>query len=166
MTRAFGSIDVPARPPKPQPRGITMVIDWGLGLRATEDLLEIGAPFADLAQIAVGISGLMDEGFLERVLERVLETAGEAFRTLVFIAGLMVLVGALAHAITWLIARKRTARWVWTYWNGFGILLLVLGVAALGYAWLDLGLQTTGGGALAALGLLLASAGLWMLVPV
>jgi phosphosulfolactate synthase len=46
-----------------------MAIDWGLGLRSAEDLLEMAAPFADLAKIAVGISGLMDRAWLERKLE-------------------------------------------------------------------------------------------------
>lgn len=66
MARAFAAIDIPARPPKPRASGITMLIDWGVGLRAVEDLLDMAAPFADLAKVAVGISGLMDEAFLGR----------------------------------------------------------------------------------------------------
>jgi phosphosulfolactate synthase len=66
MARAFRSIDIPPRPPKPRERGITMLIDWGIGLRAVEDLLDMAAPFADLAKIAVGISGIMEESFLRR----------------------------------------------------------------------------------------------------
>lgn len=64
MARAFGSLDVPGRPAKPRERGLTMLIDWGLGRRVTEDFLEVAAPFADLAKVAVGISGLVEETWL------------------------------------------------------------------------------------------------------
>jgi hypothetical protein len=56
--------------------------------------------------------------------------------------------------------------WVWGYWNVVGAALLIFGVTGIGYGWLGLGLDTTAGSALAGLGLLLASAGLWMLIPV
>ena len=47
-----------------------------------------------------------------------------------------------------------------------GALLLGLGVLGMAYAWGALGLQSAWGSLLLGLGLLLASAGLWMLVPV
>jgi hypothetical protein len=86
--------------------------------------------------------------------------------TLVFILGGVVLIGALAHALGWLLARRRTAQLVWRAWNVLGALLLGLGVLGMAYAWGALGLQSGWGSLLLGLGLLLASVGLWMLVPV
>jgi len=64
MSRAFQAIRIPARPPKPRQRGLTMLIDWGSGQREIEDRLELAAPFVDLAKVAVGISGLVDRAWL------------------------------------------------------------------------------------------------------
>ena len=86
--------------------------------------------------------------------------------TLVFILGGVVLIGALAHVLGWLLARRRTAQLVWRAWNVLGALLLGLGVLGMAYAWGALGLQSGWGSLLLGVGLLLASAGLWMLVPV
>ena len=86
--------------------------------------------------------------------------------TLLFLLGGAVLIGALAHALGWLLARRRTARIVWRAWNLLGALLLGIGVLGMAYAWGALGLQSGTGSLLLGLGLLLASAGLWMLVPV
>ena len=60
----------------------------------------------------------------------------------------------------------QTAQFVWRAWNVLGALLLGLGVLGMAYAWGALGLQSGWGSLLLGLGLLLASAGLWMLVPV
>lgn len=68
MSRAFEAIRVPARPPKPRERGLTMLIDWGSGQRAVEDRLEVAGPFVDLAKVAVGISGLVDREWLRRTV--------------------------------------------------------------------------------------------------
>ncbi len=95
-----------------------------------------------------------------------LATLTEFGRTLLFLAGGVVLVGALAHAIGWLLLRRRTARLVWKAWNVLGALLLGVGVLSMAYAWTVLGLQSGAGSLLLGVGLLLASAGLWMLVPV
>jgi hypothetical protein len=86
--------------------------------------------------------------------------------TLVFILGGVVLIGALAHVLGWLLARRQTAQFVWRAWNVLGALLLGLGVLGMAYAWGALGLQSGWGSLLLGLGLLLASAGLWMLVPI
>jgi hypothetical protein len=90
----------------------------------------------------------------------------EFAETLVFLVGGAVLIGALAHALGWLLTRRRTAQFVWRAWNVLGALLLGLGILGMGYAWGALGLQSGWGSLLLGLGLLLASAGLWMLVPV
>ena len=90
----------------------------------------------------------------------------EFAETLVFLLGGVVLIGALAHVLGWLLARRQTARLVWRAWNVLGALLLGMGVLGMAYAWGALGLQSGWGSLLLGLGLLLASAGLWMLVPV
>jgi hypothetical protein len=99
---------------------------------------------------------------LQRVLDAVVSTIG----TLAWILGLVLLVGVVAHGLAWLLVRRRAARWVWSYWNGVGTTLTLAGLAGIGYAWIVLGFQTPAGSALAGLGLLLLSAGLWMLIPV
>jgi hypothetical protein len=86
--------------------------------------------------------------------------------TLLFLLGGVVLIGALAHALGWLLARRRAVQFVWRAWNLLGALALGLGVLSMAYAWGALGLQSGWGSLLLGLGLLLASAGLWMLVPV
>lgn len=86
--------------------------------------------------------------------------------TLLFLLAGGVLIGAVAHLLGWLLARRRTAEFVWRAWNVLGALLLGLGILGMGYAWVELGLQSGWGSLLLGLGLLLASAGLWMLVPV
>ena len=95
-----------------------------------------------------------------------LKTVADVGQTLLLLAGGVVLIGALAHALGWLLLRGRAARFVWRAWNLLGALLLGVGVLSLVYAWWALGLQSGSGSLLLGLGVLLASAGLWMLVPV
>ena len=49
---------------KPRRRGLTMMIDWGLGLGRQRDILEIAGPFIDLAKVATGTSRLYQEHHL------------------------------------------------------------------------------------------------------
>jgi hypothetical protein len=100
------------------------------------------------------------------MIERALQGIGAATSTVAYIVGLMVFIGASAHALGWLFTRRRTAAWVWGYWNLIGTLLLLAGLGGLGYGWLVVGLHTSAGSALAGVGLLVASAGLWMIVPI
>ena len=86
--------------------------------------------------------------------------------TLLFLLSCVVLLGALAHALGWLLARRGTAQFVWRAWNVLGALLLGTGIVSMAYAWTALGLQSGWGSLVLGLGLLLASAGIWMLVPV
>jgi hypothetical protein len=95
-----------------------------------------------------------------------LKTLAEFGQTLLFLVGGVVLIGALAHGLGWLLGRRRTARFVWRAWNVLGALLLGAGVLGMAFAWWVYGLQSGPGSLLLALGLLLASAGLWMLVPI
>ena len=64
--KAFANIRVPDRPAKPRQTGLTMFTDWGLGLAAQADSLEISAEYADLAKIAVGLSRLLSADLLRR----------------------------------------------------------------------------------------------------
>jgi phosphosulfolactate synthase len=57
------------RTAKPRERGITMVIDKGLGLGETEDLLELGGPFVDLLKLAFGTTAFYSERLLRRKIE-------------------------------------------------------------------------------------------------
>lgn len=95
-----------------------------------------------------------------------LTSLGEFGRLLLLMVGIVVLLGAVAHTLGWLLVRRRAARLVWRAWNVLGVLLLGAGVLSMAYAWWALGLQSGLGSVLLGLGLLLASAGLWMLVPV
>jgi len=69
MEIAFDQITLPERAGKPRESGITMLIDWGLGLTTQADWLEIGAEYIDLAKVAVGISGLLSTDLLRRKIE-------------------------------------------------------------------------------------------------
>jgi hypothetical protein len=100
------------------------------------------------------------------MVERLVQGMGEAVLLVVYFVAAVVLLGASAHGLTWLLFRRRGAAWVWGYWNTLGAMLLASGTAGMLYGWLALGLSTTWGSLLTGLGLLLASAGLWMLVPV
>lgn len=55
----------PARTLKPRQNGLTMVIDKGLGLAATQDLLETCSPFIDFIKLAFGTSLLYGTGLLQ-----------------------------------------------------------------------------------------------------
>jgi hypothetical protein len=95
-----------------------------------------------------------------------LNSLAEFGQMLLLLVGGVVLLGAVAHALAWLLVRRRTARLVWRAWNVLGVLFLGLGVLGMAYAWWELGLQSGLGSVVLGVGLLLASAGLWMLVPV
>lgn len=77
--RAFQNVPVAARPGKPREQGLTMLIDWGLGVSAQKDLLEASGEYIDLAKIAVGIPGLLPLDVLCRKLENYRANQVEAF---------------------------------------------------------------------------------------
>ena len=56
-------VDLQPRP-KPRKTGLTMVVDWGLGLHTQEDTLATASDFFDLAKIAVGIGRLLKRNLL------------------------------------------------------------------------------------------------------
>lgn len=59
------------RSAKPRRTGLTMVIDKGLGLRQTEDLMELAAPYIDLVKLGFGTSALYSGELLRRKIERI-----------------------------------------------------------------------------------------------
>ena len=66
----FEGIDGIERQGKPRDCGLTMVIDWGIGMREQEDLIETAADHFDFAKIAVGISRLLSNDVLETKLKK------------------------------------------------------------------------------------------------
>ncbi len=51
---------VPGRSTKPRKEGITMIIDKGLGLNATQDLLDSAADVIDFIKLTFGTSAFLD----------------------------------------------------------------------------------------------------------
>lgn len=73
MERAFSNVPIAERPPKPRERGLTMLVDFGVPMRATEDLLELAGDAIDLAKVAVGTAALYRGALLEQKVARYLE---------------------------------------------------------------------------------------------
>ena len=64
---------VPGRTGKPRKEGLTMIIDKGLGLTATEDLLDSAADAIDFIKLTFGTSAFLDIDYLAEKIERVKE---------------------------------------------------------------------------------------------
>ena len=79
MKRAFTTIELPARPPKPRDSGLSMMIDWGIPPAAQLDTLSLAAEFVDLAKVAVGISGLIAEESLIVKIDEYQQSGVEPF---------------------------------------------------------------------------------------
>lgn len=60
----FRFMNIPHRPEKPRDTGITMMIDWGMGVAQQRDILDIAGVNIDIAKIAVGLSGIISERVL------------------------------------------------------------------------------------------------------
>lgn len=67
--RAFDIVELPSRPTKPRDRGLTMAVDWGLGLNAQRDYLEAAGAYIDLGKIAIGLSGLLSRDYLAEKIQ-------------------------------------------------------------------------------------------------
>ena len=65
----FSFMKVPHRSGKPRETGLTMVIDWGMGIGQQRDLLDISSAYIDIAKIAVGLSGIMSERILKEKIK-------------------------------------------------------------------------------------------------
>lgn len=100
------------------------------------------------------------------MLDVIVYTLGDFVRSVGYILAIVLAIGVSAHGLTWLLFRRRATRLVWTHWNLLGAGLVGVGTATVGYAWLALGFHSDAGSVVAGLGLLLVTAGLWMLVPV
>jgi phosphosulfolactate synthase len=68
MQFGFESIPVPSRQAKPRTRGLTMMIDWGMGLARQEDTLTSAGIYIDVAKIAGTIPRIMPRDLLIRKL--------------------------------------------------------------------------------------------------
>ena len=75
----FAGLDGMARAAKPRTRGLTMVVDWGSGPHAQEDLLATGAEYCDFAKLAVGVSRLLQNDVLKDKIARYQRAQIEAF---------------------------------------------------------------------------------------
>jgi phosphosulfolactate synthase len=62
---------VPGRTGKPRKDGVTMIIDKGLGLRATEDLLNSAGDVIDFIKLTFGTSAFLDLDYLAKKVEMV-----------------------------------------------------------------------------------------------
>ncbi|MBP1705188.1 MAG: Phosphosulfolactate synthase [Chloroflexi bacterium] len=62
------------RTEKPRRTGITAVIDKGLGLHATDDLIEAAGSVVDQVKLGFGTSAAVDAGFLRRKVARLVES--------------------------------------------------------------------------------------------
>lgn len=87
----FSFVELPAARSQRKPRtsGLTMVADFGLPYLQAKDMVEMAAPYIDLAKIAVGTSRLYDLSYLRRKLalyrkHRVRPFIGGQFQEYVF----------------------------------------------------------------------------------
>ena len=62
---------VPGRTVKPRKEGLTMIIDKGLGLSATQDLLDSAADAIDFIKLTFGTSAFIDMDYLAEKVEMV-----------------------------------------------------------------------------------------------
>ena len=62
---------LPGRTVKPRQEGVTMIIDKGLGLSATQDLLESAADAIDFIKLTFGTSAFLDIDYLMEKVEMV-----------------------------------------------------------------------------------------------
>lgn len=68
MKFGFENIPVPPRQEKPRTRGLSMMIDWGMGLARQEDTLASAGRYIDVAKIAGTIPRVMPRELLMRKL--------------------------------------------------------------------------------------------------
>lgn len=66
LETAFADIPKPERQGKPRTRGLNMMIDWGLGLAAQQDALEISGYYIDKAKIAATLPAVLPKDVLQK----------------------------------------------------------------------------------------------------
>ena len=64
---------------KPRPKGVTMLIDTGLGLTQSEELLDMAGSWIDHWKLSFGTSALVPEPFLQKKLELINSTGTLTF---------------------------------------------------------------------------------------
>lgn len=69
MNTAFSDFPVPSRQDKPRTHGVSMMIDWGMGLSRQADTVESAGQYIDFAKIAAGIARFMPAELLRRKLD-------------------------------------------------------------------------------------------------
>jgi phosphosulfolactate synthase len=72
---AFQGVRIPAFPEKPRNNGITMFLEYGMGLRQQQDLIEASGFFVDIAKIAAGMSRILPENVLKEKIRLYKEAA-------------------------------------------------------------------------------------------
>jgi len=65
---SFVELPITRSQTKPRSQGLTMMVDFGLPYRTTEDLIDLAGPYIDLAKFAVGTSRLYALPYLRRKL--------------------------------------------------------------------------------------------------
>lgn len=70
ITTAFNDFPIPERQGKPRTRGLTMMIDWGMGLSRQTDTVESAGEYIDFAKIAAGIARFMPAELLRAKLDQ------------------------------------------------------------------------------------------------
>ena len=78
-THFFEGLDGGPRSEKPRKDGRTMVVDWGLGLHAQEDLVVTGAGYFDFAKVAIGFSRLFSNDVLSQKIKHFQKNGIEPF---------------------------------------------------------------------------------------
>ncbi|WP_168666504.1 phosphosulfolactate synthase [Paraburkholderia sp. SG-MS1] len=86
---AYASFAVPERTAKPRKRGLSMMIDWGMGVARQRDTLESAGAYIDFAKVAAGISRFLPKDVLTQKLATYREfgvstSPGGAFAELAF----------------------------------------------------------------------------------
>lgn len=66
---AFDFLLTVPRPAKPRSRGLTMVLDKGLGLHGAQDLVDTAAAHVDIIKLGWGTSGVMPEAILRQKIQ-------------------------------------------------------------------------------------------------
>ena len=92
MTFGFANVPIPQRQHKPRSRGLSMMIDWGMGIARQQDTLEACGHLIDVAKIAGTIPRIMPRELLMRKLalyrdHEVTTTIGGLFTELTYKQG-------------------------------------------------------------------------------
>lgn len=93
---------LPGRKNKPRQTGITMIIDKGLGIMQTRDLLDLAANYIDLIKLGFGTSAFYPPELLEKKLELV-----KAYNVAVCPGGTFLEVAVLQNRVDAYLARVK-----------------------------------------------------------